>query len=453
MITDEPTTADDSLAALAPIAALPRSSILPGWEDIGQLYDRHAAWFGLDSGPLKNYVLEGLAQREGGSDKLKTVMHSIRLHPSNVGMQKELALLLERAGRTEDALHVRRAIARLDPTSVDNQIAIGRIYERAGTYDIKDYYTRLFFRSGANFLLAVARFMATTGKTNLNELTLSDIKNRVNGSLNRWPGNVALHLAKGFVDVAEGNFSLARMSFLRASFLAELPEPPGHNAMQNSPGVDGGGEEADSWSLQYARAFLINPTPPNLSSVIAFPSVDASQLALVRGALFLSQGSIFPALDQYWKAVSRALSGRGMRTHKTYNGFRIVVHDKRFYAVPTSVRNFSFYRGIVVRIPGSIEDNKVHVGDTLSPRWQAIIRPIWRFGRRTVAPRLARIRVVRLIGRRLSTVAIAIYVKFWGVRDAFADADVISLRQRIDQMRHPKSEGGAGAASAPKKAA
>lgn len=439
MITDKPTTADKNFPVIAAALAPVRSSGHPGWEDIAHLYDRHAALLGLDSGPFKNYVIEGLARHESGSDQLKTVMHASRLHPANVGLQKELAALLERAGRIEDALHVRRAIARLDPASVDNQIAIGRIYELAGTYDMKDYYTRLFIQSGANFLLAVARFMATAGKTRLNELTLSDIKNRVNGSLNRWPGNVALHLAKGFVDVAEGNYNLARMNFLRASFLAELPRPAYLNR-------DGDCEEADSWSLQYAHAFLINPTPPNLTSITDLPPVDASQLALVRGALFLSQGSIFPALDQYWKAISRAISGRGMRTHKTYHGYRIVVHNRRFYAVPTSVQNFSFFRDIVVRVPGSIEENKVHVGDTLSPRWQAIVRPIWRFGRRSVAPRLARIGLFRFIGRRLYKIAAALYVKFWSVKDAFADSDVVALRARIDEMRSAKSAEAPGAA-------
>lgn len=411
-------------------------------ESIRHLYERHDAMFELNGGEIRQFVMEGLEKQTGdykkreSAQKLKNALDATRANPQRSDLVFALALHLEQNGYYQDALQELMKIARLQQSTNENRFAIIRIYERLGGYDLEACYKNLFQNdiNSSAFLLAVARYMATSNTVRLNEITLEEVKSRVDRALISHPDVVTLNLAKGFVCIAEDDIFNAQSYFLRATFLAELPKP-----VRSAGAADGSDDDEvdnlESWGLQYAKAFLLDPDPDKLSATVIFPPIDPSRLALVRGRLALSRGFVFSALEQYGRAVTRVNSGQPISTEVVFHGFRIFLHQGRFYAVPLSVRNFTIINGIVVRIPGSIEDHKTHIGDTVPPYWRKMIRPLWRFGRHQVAPALARVPMMHLIGRHVRSTVQRIYVKVRAAQGVLIETDVAILRDRIARMR------------------
>lgn len=401
-------------------------------DSIQQLYDRHAALFGLDGGEVKRFVLDGLTKQVKEPEKLQNALQAVRTHPQQVDLRYALALLLEQYGYYEDALQERLEIAHLQPSSHENNIAIGRIYERLDGYDIEDYYRQLFVGGIDNrgFLLAVTRYMATSNKNRLNKITLPNVKHRIEEALILRPDDVTLNLARGLASVAEGDVVSAQSFFLRATFLAELSAPARSVGLDDRTGANST-NTFDAWSLQYAQAFLINPAPQELSTIVVFPPIDPCQFALVRGRLALSRGLVFSALEQFWSAVSRMSKGRTASVQIVFDGFRIFLHEGRFYAVPLAVQNFKIINGVVVHVPGSIEHHKAHVSDLISLRQRNIIRPIWHIWRYRIRPILARTPLVSSIGRGILMLARRTYIKLQAADGVLVETDVVALRERI----------------------
>ena len=424
-------------------------------DNIRQLYQRHEALFGLDCGETTRFVLDGLAKLESKPQVLKEALVAARTHPEQVDLHYRLALLLEQHGYNEDALQTRITIARLDPSSTENKIAMGRIHERLGGHDIEKYYKHLFFslEDRSEFLLAMARYMATSNQKRLNKTTLSGIKRRVEEALVRQPDDVTLCLARGFIGVAEEDIESAQSCFLDATLFAELAahaRNDGSLEEANKEGAFG----FDLWSLQYAKAFLITPMPQELSSVVVFPQIDHYLFSIARARLALSHGLVFEALEQFWKAVAPLREGQRKYTQVIFEGFRILWHEGRFYAVPLSVRNFTIFDGVVVRIPGSIQDHKFLVGDVVTPRWRRALRPIWRFGRYRVFPALARISILRFIGRHVLKLARWTYIMLRSAPGVIVERDVVILRKRIvSTLAGASKEGAASTEAEPQKAA
>ena len=191
----------------------------------------------------------------------------------------------------------------------------------------------------------------------LNELTIS-------------PTNIALHLAMGFIGIAERDQARTRASFFTALALAEQPEPK---------------KGCDPWSLVFAQAFLLDHSDIATSGLI-LPS-DPIRLDLARAATLLrSHGAIMPALREYGSAASRLRVQKLPRAYRMYNGYKIVFFKNQFYGVPKDIRDFSILRGRVISVPDVEEGSGSRVvrsrfAAMLSDRQRARLKYLWRIAR------------------------------------------------------------------------
>ena len=410
-------------------------------ENIMALYHRHATQFGFVSDEINRFVVDSLREKASLQTALNELDHAVRLNPNNVAWQDEFALVLEQLGRDNEALRVRTTIAHLDPSLNANNIALGRLFERKKTAeDMKEYYARLFKEGTGGSLLAVCRGFAFSER--VDDAALMDLKKRVRFALTNPHGQVPLHLAMGFIAIAERNYNTARTSFLSASILVERPEgqpaTTRTNAFNFKQAMD---TDYDPWSLAFANAFLLEVLPQNQSRGAILTPIDPIRLPVVRGALLRSRNAPFPALEQYGTALSRLLGQPRPRFYRLYKGYRIVMHEQRFFAVPPSVANFSIYQGTVVRIPGVLGKMRPFLEKQLNARRRTVLGQMWRLSRRHVFPILARVPGMRRLKNKLSSLphtlyslAQKVYVKLMPVPGALIGSDVTALREQIDEL-------------------
>jgi hypothetical protein len=433
-----------------------------GFGGLEQLYDRHYAAFGYPADQLKRATIEGLRDRVSWQSSLDALMRAVEIDPEEMEWQRWLALVFEQVGRINDALLVRRTIASLDPHSLENNFAIGRLLECKGE-PVHKYYAQVLTGS-SYYLLALARGAALSGPTAIEpdspennfvlgrmlerkeepvhksdaqvptgssdcllalarravlsgpivseHITQLRLKDRIRGALILSPASVALHLAMGFIGIAERDDTTTRTNFLAALMLAQQPgpkercdpwslafaqaflrDPSGHiaqlslkdrirGALNVTPtnvtlhlamgfiGIaehdeattrtsfltaqvlaeqPGPKEGYDPWSFVFAQAFLLDRSDMTTSSFIL--PLDPIRLALARAALLLSHGAIVPALREYLAAASPLLVQKLPRAYQIYNGYKIVLFKNRLYGVPKNVRDFSILRGRVINVP------------------------------------------------------------------------------------------------------
>ena len=297
-----------------------------------QLYDHHYAAFGYTADQLKHATIGGLRGRVSWQSSLDALMRAVEIDPQQIEWQRWTALVLEELSRFDDALLVRRTIASIEPDSLENNCALGRLLECKGE-PVHEYYAQALTDS-SDCLLALARAAALSGPIVSEHITQLRLKDHIQGALILSPGNVALHLARGFIGIAEHDDTTTRRSFLTALVLAEQPESK---------------KECDPWSLVFAQAFLLDHSDMTTSGLI-LPS-NPIRLALARAAALRSHGAIMPALREYGATASQLLVQKQPRAYRIYNGYKIVFFKNDFYGVPKDVRDFSILRGCVVGIP------------------------------------------------------------------------------------------------------
>jgi hypothetical protein len=478
-----------------------------GFGGLEQLYDRHHAAFGYPADQLKRATIGALRDRVSWQSSLDALMRAVEIDPEEIEWQRWTALVLEELGRFDHALLVRRTIASIDPGSLENIFAFGRLLERKGE-PVQEYYAqaltdssdyllalargaafgsiviepdtlendfalgRMLERKGepgpqvlageSDYLLVLARAAAFSAPTVIERSSIeknfavgrllerkgetvhryyarvltssSDysrglsrgaaspivsehivrlhLKDRVRGALIVSPGNVALHLAMGFIGIAEHDDATTRASFLTALMLAQQPGPkegcdpwslafaqaflrdpsehttqlglkdcirgaltlsPTNVALHLAMGFMGIAERdeattqtsfltalvlaeqpepkrgCDPWSLGFAQAFLLDQSDIGTSGLI-LPS-DPIRLALARAAALRSHGAIMPAVRDCAAAASQLLVQKPPRAYRIYKGYKVVFFKNQFYGVPKDIRDFSILRGYVVGVP------------------------------------------------------------------------------------------------------
>jgi hypothetical protein len=398
------------------------------------LFDQHFASFGYPADHFKRVTLQGLRDRVSWQAALDFLVRAVSLDPAAVLWRHQLALVLEQVGRIEDALMVRQAIARLDPHSLENNDGIGRLCERTEPADeastlpsFSERHYALVARSVPHYLLAMARYAALRGLHVLKGTTFESLKVRVHGALTFSPNDVALNLAMGFVHLAEKDSDAARRKFLAASLLAD----------QSTSSAD----KCDQWSLAYAQAFLLGLIPRDAPPGGALPTVDPTNLLLARASLLRREGATFAALSEYAAAVARLLPSRLPSTFHVYRGYKIVYHDRCFYAVPEAVVDFSFFHGSVVRAPAFVNEPALLMRSMLAARLSAGVRAQLKallqwFQQSRIVRHIAQISGARFAARRLRRLAERMYIRRYAVAGVMTDTEVSALRARIDSSQH-----------------
>ena len=462
-----------------------------------RLYDRHYAAFGYPADQLKPATIGGLREQVSWQSALDALMRAVEIDPEEIEWQRWLALVFEELGRINDALLVRRTIASLDPDSLENKFAIGRLLECRGE-PVRGYYAQVLTNS-SDYLLALARAAALSAPTVIEQVSLEDhsvlggmlerkgdpvyesnapvltgasdyhlsrargavgsspteaerttqlrLRDRIQGALIVSPANVALQLAMGFIGIAERDKATTRKSFLTALVLAEQPGPK---------------EGCDPWSLVFAQGFLLDHSDMTTSRPLL--PIDPIRFALARAALLLSHGAMVPALREYLAAASPLLVQKLPHAYQIYNGYKIVLFKNQLYGVPKNVRDFSILRGRVIGVPDADEGSGLRLVRSrfaaLLSDWQRarlkyllrVARPHIQIAIRVLrqALRLAiralrqalRLpgRALRLAMRMLRRLAGGIYLRRHIVGGVLVDNDVAQLQQRIDAEK-----GGTGA--------
>ena len=134
-----------------------------GFGGLKQLYDRHYAAFGYPADQLKPATIGALCDRINWQSSLDALMRAVEIDPKEIEWQRWTALVLEELGQIDDALLVRRTIASLDPDSLENKFALGRLLECKGE-PVHEYYAQVLTDS-SDYLLALARAAALRGRT------------------------------------------------------------------------------------------------------------------------------------------------------------------------------------------------------------------------------------------------------------------------------------------------
>jgi hypothetical protein len=408
-----------------------------GARALESLFDRHFASFGYPTDHCKRLTLDGLRDKVSWEAALDSLTRAVSLEPRITLWQHELALVLEQIGKIEDALLVRQAITRLDPDSTENNDAIGRLYEHTKPEDEDDtqasfserYYANVS-KSLSQYLLAISRYAALRGPQALRRTTLEELKVRVRDALAFSPNDLALNLAMGFVHLAGENRQAARRRFLAASLLGDQPGLVGN---------------CDQWSLAYAQAFLLGLIPASAPPLGEFLTVDPINLVLARASLLWDKGAINSALAEYDTAISRLLPLRLPSTFHAYKGYKIISHERIFYAVPDSTGDFSIFHGTVIRRPAFVKGTAPHLRSRfaacLAPRGRSRLEAFLRFMKARMAPRIARIPGVRFAATHLRRFVLTIYIKRYAVLGVLTDPDVSLLHERIDGSEHdPRPE-------------
>jgi hypothetical protein len=257
-------------------------------------------------------------------------------------------------------------------------------------------------------------------------LLVRRLKDRIRGALTVSPSNVALHLAMGFIGIAEHDDAATRTSFLTALLLAQQPE------LKERCDPSELKERCDPWSLAFAQACLLDHSDVGTSRLIL--PIDPVKLASTRAAALLSHGAIMPALNEYGSAVSPLLVQRLPHNYSIFNGYKIVFFKNQFYAVPKNVRDFSILRGRVISIPDADEGSGSSV---VRARFAALLSD-WQRARLKYLLRVARphlrftARALRAAIRALRRLAGDIYLRMHIVGGVLIDRDAAQLEQRID---------------------
>jgi tetratricopeptide (TPR) repeat protein len=417
-------------------AGLRSARYAAGTRALASLFDRHFASFGYPTDHFKRLTLHGLRDKVSWEAALDSLTRAVSLEPQITLWQHELALVLEQIGKIEDALLVRQAITRLDPDSTENNYAIGRLYEHTKPEDEDDtqasfnekYYANVS-KSLSQYLLAISRYAALRGPQALRRTTLEELKVRVRDALVFSPNDIALNLAMGFVHLAEENRQAARRRFLAASLLG------------NQPGLVG---NCDQWSLAYAQAFLLGLIPASAPPLGTFLTVDPINLLLARASLLWNEGAINSALAEYDSAISRLLPLRLPSTFHAYKGYKIISHERIFYAVPDSTGDFSIFYGTVIRAPTFLNETALHLrsrfAGRLSARGRSRLKAFLRSTKTRIAPQIARIPGVRFAARRVRGWVLSFYIQRYAVAGVLIGADVSELHERIDSA-HSDTDG------------
>jgi hypothetical protein len=405
-----------------------------GLGGIERLFDEHVAgWPAAE--PLKRYALSGLRERANWNVATDRLLQAVSLVPHEVGWQRYLAIVLERAGLFDRALLIRQVVEHVSPGTVDNQAAIARLRDYQGGDGRHAEWPGLLGRAATPRVAEFCRRVALAPTPLLDAHRLDALRGIVHKRLLIESKDPSLHLAQAFLAMARRDFPKARESFLEASLLARQPRP-------------GGIEEWDPWSIAFAESFLVDGAHTNDVGLVP---TDPLNLQLLHAAALQHKGAILSALALYANVTAQLIPGSTPKTYRIYKSHTIVLHQGRFYAVPREVRHFAIINGVVVRGARDPYGNSAQ-GGWLS-RLLMLLNPLTRERVKTTMRRrhaagggffrgLHAIipiggpitRLLTALVRRIGRVVRPLYVRHYAVRGVLTDVDLVPLQQRIDRL-------------------
>ncbi len=399
-----------------------------GLRAIEGLFDNHFSDLDYDRELYKQATLQPLRSRASKPFAINCLMRAAEADPENQKYLHAQALLLEELGRFNDALKIRTRIHSTASDWIENHAAICRLRGKFTTADDEtpEKYFARDARSIAYYFLTLARLVALNGPKALKDTTIEKLKHRVQDAMTAAPNSVGLNLAMGFISEATKDERQARRYFLDALALRDRPSA--------------GEDHYDTESMNYAQMFILEggalSEPPS-----SFSDTDYVNLALARGALLRQEGAIFAALTEYESAIASLAPARSPSSMELYKGYKIVLNEDRYYAVPNNVLNFTIVRGVVIRAPQIVGETTPRFRDWLAeklgPEGRAMVKRSLRNG----------LTVVRLIpgsrqfGRRL----LHWYVNRYAVQGVLTDNDILMLQERIDTVARSGDPEGASA--------
>jgi hypothetical protein len=398
---------------------------------VTQLLDRHvASWPNAQS--LTPFVMNGLEARASLAAAISDITRAVSLVPHGVDWQRTLASILEYNGQLERALLIRQLLETVQPDTVENRAAIARLREAKGeATSIASWRSdRPIESTGA--VLAWSRYIATAPAHKRDAHQIEEARLAIRDKLLSKPKDVALHLALGFLGLAESDPDSARKHFAEASLLAR----------DQRSGV----EEYDPWSLAYAEAFLLNRTKGNR---IPLNPIDRLQLGLLHARTLHDKGSLFSALAVYGDTISNLVPSTMPNSYQIYKGHAIVQHQGRYYAVPRDVPHFAITNGVVMRRlgfqpPGSVRSPWIFwLFGKLNPNTRERLKQIAKrsriltfiYGRLVRSQNAVQNRIVDPLLKMLDRIVYYFYLRRYAAAGVLTDADIVALQNRIDKSR------------------
>lgn len=245
---------------------------------------------------------EGVAAYEAGNltaaeDRFLQVLEQA---PRSANTRFNVALLLERQGRTAEALEAYEGIRRLHPGHVPTLLSLGRLYQRQGRLEeVLALYEAALQVPGLggepSLLLSLASALREQGRLEQAEATVRRV-------LSRHPEERRAHAELALVAYAQGRYRLAELVCTQA--LQEYGEDPGlHNTLALVAARQGDRVRALAElrrALELEEGYL--PAHLNLGALaLGWGDWSGAERALARAV------ELAPDSPEAWLAYARAL--------------------------------------------------------------------------------------------------------------------------------------------------
>jgi tetratricopeptide (TPR) repeat protein len=388
---------------------------------LGALYEAHCRTLGLAAESCDAWTQQKAFVDETLASAVDHLLRAADMAMGQAAWQAALADAIALAGRERMALPYRRRAARIDPGEPAAMIAIGRALAALGDHgQAADHYQELARRWPSNpgirlrlihasvragreqdaagryasllrhapdgesdrvgDLLALTRTAAELAPELPGSLC-GELFDAASGLAEQHPDDYRAHLAAGFAALGAANRPIATARFASATALfleSPHPEAPDKSA-------------ADA--LAFASAFLCDPslTPQPEPQAVA---VDGRFISLAIAREAGARGDTFQMLRRYGEAMGGFVVASIPLRYELYKQYKIVQHERMYYAIPGHVYGFRIVDGVVCRIPVNVQQARVVLPrwvTTLADRLLGIARAIDPHGR-VLAPvrRLAR---------------------------------------------------------------
>jgi len=380
-----------------------------------RLNERHRQSFAISRERFPVSIPGAKIGPEGWEYGLDCLLQANLIAASRVDWQVLLAEALEQRGQLRQALHWRRRAAALDSRHLPNQIALGLLLEsEAGLGAAAQHYESLGsqWRSNEQIALHLAHVYRALGRTEHANSILHDLENslehgrsssdaghrappgepsaiarsepesivlraarllalalaavkvgpeRVPQSFAQdllargWdlvaadPQSGSARLALGYSALVVGDEAAAASHLQAASLLAHQ----GQSFATGDSALDGVVHDA----LHWARAILADPTldRPNNGPL---PPIDAIGIARVHARQMWKEGQTIGALAEYANALKPFHVTSIPLRYELSGDYKVVFHERKFYAVPRDVADFVIIGGAVYKLVGAVRHSE-----------------------------------------------------------------------------------------------
>lgn len=440
------------------------------YEGVTELYDRHAADFGLPE-LLGHGDFDHLSSgRYTWPFALSALQRGCELEPDKPEWRRLLAQVHCRLGQTEQALDILRRIIDSGDASAKDDRQYGRLLEQsdpakaAAHYkaalqrrpwaadlswhllaaqmdghaeaDAQAIYAALlqdFVPSGAADYLQHGRPLLNGRQVHrlallawaiyrrpvpgMTQRALADFAPAFDYAHEVYSTSVATQLATGFASLLGARLRNAKQVLALASL--QRPSPAGDDGLPDLT-------EPYETALQALLQIDGLAAKDDRSGDQPLPKDAQEHIAAMQAKALLHSGETVAALEQFGASILPHLVRKPYASSETVLGHRIVFHQGKFYALPHMVGNFAFIGGMVYRIP-----EKVHIIRPTLPRlFMRIVKPIVK----RMIGLVSRYRPLRYMGRHAVRIALSRYA----IRDVLIDSDfdavVLKLHKRANML-------------------